>query len=202
MRSARLLPAANSSATAVTLALAACFFDSVKRRLAFNLVSAGLLDEAAHLAASALGLLALARFVDLPRRFYLAALVASVAIDVDHIPPYLGLLPDRGRPFTHSLATVLVFGTAAAISRRHRVVLAGLAAGLILHFARDISEGPPGVRMLWPVSQTEWTGGYWMWIAMIIAFTLTPLVLRSIGWPRSRPRPFADGTPVIGGRTP
>lgn len=38
---------------------------------------------------------------------YVAALIASVAIDVDHIPLYLGLLgKEAGRPVPHSLSTV------------------------------------------------------------------------------------------------
>ena len=34
-------------------------------------------------------------------------------------------------------------GYKSVISRRHRAVLAGTATGLVLHFARDIAEGPP-----------------------------------------------------------
>jgi membrane-bound metal-dependent hydrolase YbcI (DUF457 family) len=80
---------------------------------------------------------------------------------------YLGLLGDQAqRPVTHSLATVVVFAVAAVASRRHRAVLAGAAAGLVLHFARDIAEGPPGVRMLWPVQQTSWIASYWWFLGM------------------------------------
>ena len=43
------------------------------------------------LAGIALGLLALACFVDAPRRFYVAGLIASVGIDLDHI----AVGPDR-----------------------------------------------------------------------------------------------------------
>jgi hypothetical protein len=72
---------------------------------------------------------------------------------------------------------VTVFAAAAVVSRRHRAVLAGTATGLVLHFARDIAEGPPGVRMLWPLQQTAWTLGYWWFLGMIIAFTATRLIL-------------------------
>src|SRR5487761_211058 len=120
------------------LAGVACGFDGANRMLHYGALSAAPLDEVAHLATAALGLLVLARLIDLPGRFYVAALVASVAIDLDHIPGYLGLAGDpNGRPFTHSLATVAVFAVAAAASRRHRAVLAGAATGLLLHFARD-----------------------------------------------------------------
>jgi hypothetical protein len=58
---------------------------------------------------------------------------------------YLGLLGNQAqRPVTHSLSTVAVFAAAAAASRRHRAVLAGVTTGLVLHFARDVAEGYPG----------------------------------------------------------
>jgi inner membrane protein len=175
----------------VLLAGVALGFDAANRHVQFGLLSTGPLDEVAHLATAALGLLVLACLIDVPSRFYAAALIASVAIDLDHIPLYLGLLPDRGqRPVTHSLVTVAVFAGAAAISRRHRAVLAGVATGLVLHFARDIAEGPPGVRMLWPLQQTAWTASYWWFLGMIIVLTGARLVLMATGLPRARVRLF------------
>lgn len=171
----------------ILLAGIALIFDAADRRVPFSVVGNGLLDEVAHLAAAALGLLVLERFVDVLRRFYIAALVASVAIDLDHIPLYLGLLGNRDqRPITHSLATVIVFVVAAAASRRHRAVLAGAATGLVLHLARDIAEGPPGVRMLWPLQQTAWTASYWWFFGMITAFTAARLILVTARVPRTR----------------
>ena len=173
----------------VLLAGVALAFDAADRRVPFTILISGLLDEPAHLATAALGLLVLACFIDVPRRFYVAALIASVAIDLDHIPLYLGLLGNQDqRPVTHSLATVIVFVGAALVSRRHRAVLAGVATGLVLHFARDIAEGPPGVRMLWPLQDTAWTASYWWFLGMIITFTAVRLVLVSVGIPRSRAR--------------
>jgi inner membrane protein len=175
----------------VLLAGVALGFDAANRHVQFGLLSTGPLDEVAHLATAALGLLVLACFIDVPRRFYVAALIASVAIDLDHIPLYLGLLPDQGqRPVTHSLATVAVFAGAAAVSRRHRAVLAGTVAGLLLHFARDIAEGPPGVRMLWPLQQTAWTASYGWFLGMIIVLTCARLVLMATGLPRTRVQLF------------
>jgi inner membrane protein len=175
----------------VLLAGVALGFDAANRHVQFGLLSTGPLDEVAHLATAVLGLLVLACLIDVPRRFYVAALIASVAIDLDHIPLYLGLLPDRGqRPVTHSLATVAVFAVAAAISRRHRAVLAGVATGLVLHFARDIAEGPPGVRMLWPLQQTAWTASYRWFLGMIIVLTGARLLLMATGLPRTRVRLF------------
>src|SRR6266480_3929782 len=105
------------------LAGVALAFDAMDRRVPFGLLSTGLLDEVAHLATAALGLMVLACLVDAPRRFYVAALVASVAIDIDHIPLYLGLGDPAQRPVTHSLSTVAVFAVGGAASRRHRAVL-------------------------------------------------------------------------------
>jgi inner membrane protein len=175
----------------VLLAGMALAFDAADRRVPFNILGSGLLDEPAHLATAALGLLVLACLVDVPRRFYVAALIASVAIDLDHIPVYLGLLGNGGqRPVTHSLSSVIVVAVAAVISRRHRAVLAGVATGLVLHFARDIAEGPPGVRMLWPLQDTAWAASYWWFLGMIIAFTAARLILVSTGVPRTRVRLF------------
>ena len=174
----------------ILLAGVALVFDVADRRVPFDLISSGLLDEVAHLATAALGLMVLVCFIDVPRRFYVAALVASVAIDLDHIPLYLGLGNPDQRPVTHSLATVAVFAVAAAAGRRHRAVLAGVAVGLVLHFARDIAEGPPGVRMLWPLQQAAWTASYGWFLGMIIAFTAARLVLVSTGIPHRRIRLF------------
>ena len=174
----------------VLLAGVALGFDALNRSVPFGLLSTGPLDEVAHPATAALGLMVLACLIDAPRRFYVAALIASVAIDLDHIPLYLGLLDNGQRPVTHSLATVVVFAVAAAVSRRHRAVLAGIATGLVLHFARDIAEGPPGVRVLWPVDGRAWTASYWWFLGMIIVFTAARLILVSTGVPRTRLRLF------------
>ena len=186
-------------ANPVLLAGVALAFDAADRRVPFNILGSGLLDEPAHLATAALGLLVLACLVDVPRRFYVAALIASVAIDLDHIPLYLGLLGNGGqRPVTHSLSTVIVVAVAAVISRRHRAVLAGVATGLVLHFARDIAEGPPGVRLLWPLQDTAWTASYWWFLGMIILFTAARLILVSTGVPRTRVRLLAGRRYVSG----
>ena len=166
------------------LAAAALAFDAADRRIPFGVWTTGPVDEVAHLSTAALGLLVLARFIDAPRRFYVAALIASVAIDVDHIPLYLGLLGNQAqRPVTHSLSTVAVFVVAAAASRRYRAVLAGVATGLVLHFARDIAEGYSGVRIFWPLQDTSWMVGYRWFLGMIVVFTAARLVLVSVGLP-------------------
>ena len=169
------------------LAGAALACDAAERRIAFAVWTTGPVDEAAHLAMAALGLLVLIRFIDAPRRFYVAALIASVAIDLDHIPLYLRLLGDSAqRPITHSLSTAAVFVAAAAANRRHRAVLAGVATGLVLHFARDIAEGYPGVRVFWPLQGTSWIVSYRWFLGLIVLFTAARLVLVRAGLPRAR----------------
>jgi len=179
----------------VLLAGLALGFDAADRRVPFSILGTGLLDEPAHLATGALGLLALACFIDVPRRFYVAGMIASVAIDLDHIPLYLGLLGNEDqRPVTHSLATVIVVAGAAVVWRRHRAVLAGVVTGLLIHFARDIAEGPPGVRMLWPLQDKAWTASFWWFLGMIITFTAVRLILVSVGIPRKRAQLFSAPT--------
>ena len=121
-----------SWAVPVLLAVVALAFDAADRRVPFSILADGALDEVAHLATGALGLLALSCFIDAPRRFYMAGLIASVAIDLDHIPMYLGVGNPNQRPVTHSLATILVVVVAAALNCRHRAVLVGAATGLLV----------------------------------------------------------------------
>ena len=174
----------------ILLAVAALCFDAANRIIHYGPISAGPLDEPSHAAMAALGLLVIARFIDAPGRFYVAALIASVAIDLDHIPLYMGFGAQDQRPVTHSVATVVVFVVTAVVSRRYRAVLAGVAVGLILHFARDIVEGPPGVRMLWPFQQAAWTAGYGWFLGIIFVFLAAGLVLGSLRVPRERWRVF------------
>ena len=196
MRPDRLLDFVQSRSGVGTLAVVACVSDLAERRFESPLLVSGLFDEVAHLALAGLGLLVLACFVDLPQRFFVAALVASVAIDVDHVPALLGLTPDQGRSFVHSLATVLAVVAGAAVNRKYRVVLAGVAVGLTMHLVRDVVEGPPGVRMFWPVDRTAWTADHWWWLVMVVMLTLARLLLVSTGLPGHRVRPFAGVDPV------
>ena len=200
MRSAVLRPV-GWWAGPLLLAAVALAFDAADRRIPFGVWTTGPVDEVAHLATAALGLLVLARIIDAPRRFYGAALIASVAIDMDHIPLYLGLLGDQAqRPVTHSLSTVAVSVLAAAASRRHRAVLAGVATGLVLHFARDIAEGYPGVRLFWPLQDTSWMAGYRWFLGMIVVFTVARLVLVTFRLPHTRIPVFR--TPSASGSIP
>ena len=75
-------------------------------------------------------------------------------------------------------------------------MLAGVVTGLLIHFARDIAEGPPGVRMLWPLQDKAWTASFWWFLGMIVTFTAVRLILVSVGLPRTRARLF--WTPASG----
>jgi hypothetical protein len=84
------------------------------------------------------------------------ALVASVAIDVDHIPGKLGydwLTAGTSRPYTHSLLTVVVLLGAASLSNRRRAALLAIAVGVTSHLWRDLAEpARSGVALFWPIS--------------------------------------------------
>ena len=170
----------------VSLAAAALIFDAVDRETPFSVVKTGLLDEPAHFAATALCVLALRRFFTLTRPFVVAALIASVAIDLDHIPGYLGVKGfspvQGGRPYTHSIATVLVLLAICAGSQRWRSAAAGAVFGLVTHLFRDICEGPPGVALFWPFSDHVVIAGralFWAFIGVSLVVALSP-------WPQRR----------------
>ena len=115
----------------------------------------GLIDEPAHLATCMLALLALhAMGVRLSPALCAAALLASVAIDVDHIPGYLswdGLIGDAPRPYIHSALSVLILlGFGFLAPRRYKPVMFGLALGVSAHLLRDVATGP-GVPLSWPL---------------------------------------------------
>jgi inner membrane protein len=114
----------------------------------------GLLDEPAHLATAALVLLALGVR---DRTLAVTALVASVAIDLDHLPQELGidlLTRSTARPVSHSLVGLAVLtATAAAVGGR-RAVAAGVALGIAAHLFRDLATGG-GVPLLWPLTSRE-----------------------------------------------
>jgi inner membrane protein len=127
------------------------------------LVIIGLLDEPAHLLTAWLGLSAVAVR---RRRLWPYALLGAVLIDLDHVPYYLwgALDSGAGRPVSHSLVTVLALLTVAAADRRARLPAAGLAVGVLLHFARDIATGP-GIPLLWPVRPESESVPYWAYLA-------------------------------------
>jgi inner membrane protein len=128
--------------------------DAAYQRAGDSFFPGGPLDETAHF----LTALLLLQLLPTAWRAAIAipALVGSVAIDLDHVPQYLGdrfLTVGTPRPYTHSLLTPLVLLALALVMRRHRVLFLGLALGVLLHFVRDLAEGNgSGVSLLWPLS--------------------------------------------------
>ncbi|HET9074030.1 MAG TPA: metal-dependent hydrolase [Solirubrobacteraceae bacterium] len=135
-------------------------------------LSSGVFDELAHVAT---GLLCLNL---LPRRWrnpiLAPALLASVLIDLDHVPQYVfhvyWFTQGTPRPYTHSLLSVVVCLVLALAWRRRRVMWVGVAVGLALHFVRDLGEGGgAGVALLWPVSDHAFAYSHRLYLSLMAA---------------------------------
>jgi len=117
----------------------------------------GLVDEPAHFATALLLVIALASLLRAPPSvsFWAAALVASVALDLDHVPAYLGwdrLTEGVPRPYPHALLTPAALALIGLAARgRARQVALGAAFGVCAHLLRDLAFGG-GVALLWPLS--------------------------------------------------
>lgn len=163
-----------------TLALAAVVLagaDWGTRLAGDTLIPGGPLDELAHLLTTLLFFWAVG-----PRvrdRFLVPALVASVAIDLDHIPGALGvdwLTAGTPRPYTHSLLTIAVVVASALVMPRRRDLLLGIAIGLAIHFWRDMGEGESGVSLVWPISDHSFQYPHGIYVAMMAVFALIDAV--------------------------
>lgn len=136
----------------------------------------GALDEPAHLATAGLVLL------NLPpqgRAFVVAALVASVAIDLDHLPLELGssvLTEGTPRPYTHSLVGVAAIAALTLALTRRGPVAAGVLTGLLAHLMRDVATGS-GVSLAWPLTAAAAGAPYALYLAALAV--LTALALRN-----------------------
>lgn len=139
----------------------------------------GVLDEAAHLASTALVLLAVvtSRGAAVPRGFAVGALVAGNLIDVDHVPVVLGSdLLTRGseRPYTHSLVTCAVLLLLAMSDRRLYQVCSGAALGVAVHLLRDTSTST--APLTWPLSYESWSLGPWPYLVVVAGSVVTVTV--------------------------
>jgi inner membrane protein len=133
----------------------------------------GPLDETAHLLTALLVLWALGRRAT--ERVGLAALIASVAIDLDHVPDRLGagwITAGTPRPYTHSLLTVALILSAALVRRRRAELLIGLALGTAIHLWRDLAETGSGVSLLWPFSYQSFSLPHATYVAAIVAVAI------------------------------
>jgi inner membrane protein len=141
----------------------------------------GIVDEPAHLLTAALLLLVLAAAVRSPPplSFALAALVASVAIDLDHIPAELGwegLTRGTPRPYTHALWTVALFVLLGVAARGAlRPISLGVAFGVCAHLLRDLAFGG-GVALLWPLSEQGMKLPYAVYAGVLAAATMVALL--------------------------
>lgn len=144
---------------------------------------AGVLDEPAHAATTVLLLSALGRPLGSP--FARAAVIASVAIDVDHLPQYLGkrfLTRGTARPYPHSLVTLGGVGAVALMSRgRWRQLALGVELGLAGHLFRDMtsSRRRGGVPLFWPRSRANVRLPYSLY-PVVMGATLAGALSRSL----------------------
>jgi inner membrane protein len=156
---------------ALALAAAGLFLsDWGTERADGSTLPGGPLDETAHLLTTLLILWALGPKVC--RRFMGPALVASVAIDADHIPDRLGfdwLTVGTPRPYTHSLLTILLVLLGVLLWPRRRTLLFAVAIGLALHFWRDMAEQGVGVSLLWPVSYRVFSYAHRSYLVAMLA---------------------------------
>lgn len=158
---------------------AIALLDLVAGLRAWPVPVAGLLDEPAHLMTAWLLLTAL-RPATAPPWSWWPVLLASVAIDVDHLPIYAtggGFVVDGGRPPTHSLATVAVLVVLGLAGQRTRWAL-GAAVGVLLHFVRDLATGP-GIPALWPVLDTGVRVPYWVYSCVVVGAALVAVGRRT-----------------------
>lgn len=152
----------------------------------------GPLDEIAHLMTTLLVLWMLGPRVC--ERFLVPALIASVAIDFDHVPGRLGiewLTKGTPRPYTHSLLTVVVVLAVALVWRRRRRLLIGVAIGLVIHFWRDMGELGSGVSLLWRLSYRAFEYPHWTYLIAMAAVVLVDVSIcsrRSARFDRVSPR--------------
>jgi inner membrane protein len=148
--------------------------DAMSNAVVNSTAELGAFDEPAHLATTALILLAAAASVRvhrIPWAFALAALIASMAIDLDHIPQYLGwhgLTEGTPRPYSHSLLSVALFLCVGAITQgRPREVALGAAFGVTAHLLRDLATAN-GVALFWPFSKAAVTLPYAIYAAILV----------------------------------
>lgn len=179
------------------LALAAIAFalaDWGETRAGASFLPGGPLDETAHALTMLMVLWALGDRVW--KRYGAAALVASVAIDLDHVPQYLGdglLTRGTPRPYPHSLLTIAVVLLVTALWRRRRDLGLGIALGLVVHFWRDLSEPGSGVALLWPLTDHSFSlapGSYLAIMGALVVFNAGRCWVRR---PSGRRMPLPDG---------
>jgi inner membrane protein len=134
----------------------------------------GAFDEVAHLATAVIIVAASLLTRELVLSAVAVLLVASVALDIDHVPGLLFhdyTLGWDGRPHTHSLMVCGALTLAAALTPASRRWLpAAVAAGVGIHLVRDLATGP-GLPLLWPVSESPEHVAHSLYLALLAALT-------------------------------
>lgn len=159
------------------------FADQADQHIGTSVLLGAPLDETAHVLTALLVIWALG---GVACRFLLPALVASVAIDLDHVPRDLGqtwLTDGTPRPYTHSLLTIAVVLLVAALAKRRREIAIGVALGLVIHFWRDLAEPGTGVALLWPLSSVSFSLPHASYL-VVMAVTIVAGLVRAV---RRRP---------------
>jgi hypothetical protein len=164
-----------------------------KQSLGFG--ARALLDEPCHLATAVIVLGTIVRWRGRPpsQQFIWAMLVASVAIDADHLPAQLGrgdlLYGSLPRPYTHALWLLALLAAVAAVAyNRSRApgraratmvarVFAGLAWGVAAHFLRDLATAP--IAILWPVSGDWLQVPYGWYLGAMLVLVVLPVRRRA-----------------------
>lgn len=169
-------------------------------------IAYGTIDEPAHLATCLVVLLAVVAVASRPSPAFVAsALIASVAIDIDHIPAYLGwdgLTGTLPRPYSHSLLVVGLLLLAGWASRgRARQIWLGIAFGVGAHLLRDLATGP-GVPLLWPLSSSATTYPYPIYVGAlalaVLATATRPGAARAVSLRRRAAPPLPSVYPPSG----
>lgn len=160
--------------TSFYAALTIFLVDVMTDRLAPSLVIAGLLDEAGHVATAIILMAAATRRPT--GTFILAALVAVVAIDIDHVPRevfgWAGITAGAPRPYPHSLITPLITGMWALRARHSgRDLAAGLTFGLLTHLLRDAATGS-GLALFWPLTKRVVEMTYALYVGILLVALL------------------------------
>jgi inner membrane protein len=165
------------------LAVVACM-DALIKVVSPPFLGLAALDEPAHLATAGLVLLMLG---SRNPRFVLATLIATVAIDLDHLPAALGanfLTAGTPRPYTHSLVGIAAISLIVLAVFRRRDLFGAAALGLCIHLVRDLATGS-GVALLWPFGEQGLHGPYPIYFSALVIVGLAGIGRAALSRPRS-----------------
>lgn len=163
----RLLTPVPASIAALTAALALTDLGSW---LGEDSLVGGVCDEIAHECTGVLVLWAFGRRASLG--VFIGVVVASIAIDLDHVPALLGfdgVTAGTPRPYTHSLVTIAVLSVALLVVRHRRDLLVGAVLGIAVHLWRDLGEPGTAVSLLWPFSYRPFSISHAIYLATMAA---------------------------------